>query len=693
MYPAVNKNLAKLMALVVAVWMAVPVLEAAPGKVPITVNGDTVEFLSEGREVTAEGHVEIEYEDSVMRCDKVRVFIDEKLVIAEGRVFFSKEAAQEIRGEMIIYDFGAGTGTIVEPDITFPPYFGKASLMEKISDTKYVMSRTKISTCDLPHPHFALHCSSITMNPEKNMEAKDVRVNVGDVPVLYLPYYSQELRDDKPKLMIIPGYEKEKGMELFGSYRYYLNDNARGVLHADWYQTKGFGKGVDLNYNTGVVGTGNLRYYHITQESTDNRLLENEGHRSRVEMRHRWSISPSDDAVLDFFRSSDGNFRKDYFEKEYDKVPNPLSFFQYTHAYPNATLSVLSQPRVNFFDTVLQKLPEAKLETVNQKIIGSPLYFKSTTTADMLSQATALTGPTIDVGRVDTSNQLSLPFKLAFLDLNPFAGNQETYYSRGVDPDQAYLRTMFFTGVDISTRFYKMMDLETDVWGLDIHRLRHIVIPSIQYRYQHTPSVDRSKFFQLDSVDGLDLKDLVTFALENKVQTKRRGETIDVARLIVSSDYNIERNATTNLGFANFKYDLELRPYSWLSFDSDADFDLENKYFRSLNTDAWGTLGRFNVVTGYRFKHSESSQLTTGVTCSINPFWTASAYERFEFRTGNLVEQEYRLSRDMHCWVMEWIFNHKEGEGVSILVGFKLKAFPGINVEAQTTVASPPRTR
>ncbi|MDD5539057.1 MAG: hypothetical protein PHF12_08865, partial [Candidatus Omnitrophica bacterium] len=74
-----------------------------------------------------------------------------------------------------------------------------------------------------------------------------------------------------------------------------------------------------------------------------------------------------------------------------------------------------------------------------------------------------------------------------------------------------------------------------------------------------------------------------------------------------------------------------------------------------------------------------------------NPFWTASVYERFEFKTGDLVEQEYRLTRDMHCWLMEIIINQRESEGVSIMLAFKIKEFPDIGINAEASF-SPPRS-
>jgi hypothetical protein len=277
------------------------------------------------------------------------------------------------------------------------------------------------------------------------------------------------------------------------------------------------------------------------------------------------------------------------------------------------------------------------------------------------------------------------------IDFNPFAGHRDTYYSRQAGIKEDAIRSMFFGGIDMSTKLFKIYEVDSDYMKLNIHRLRHIVTPSIQYRYQHEPNVGKSRLEQLDDVDSLEKQNKVTLALENKLQTKRGGQDADLVTLILSTDYNIERNSTLGKSFQDFKYDLEFKPYSWWEFDSDAEFDTKGGNFRTLNSDFWMQTGKAHTGLGYRFKKDESSQMTAGFSCPLNPFWKLNIYERFEFKTGELVEQEYRLERDLHCWTMELVINQREESGVTFLVAFRLKAFPEIGINAEKTF-SPPRS-
>jgi hypothetical protein len=212
---------------------------------------------------------------------------------------------------------------------------------------------------------------------------------------------------------------------------------------------------------------------------------------------------------------------------------------------------------------------------------------------------------------------------------------------------------------------------------------------------------------QFDPIDSLDKESLVTFSLENKLQAKRNGDPVDLVTLIFSSDYSfmpvdtITTTTTTTAltsttdtsptGFQNIRYKLELKPYDPWEFDSEAEYNTAHEFFKTITGDFWTKTGKANTVLGYRYKKGESSQLTTGVNFPLNPFWKAGIYERFEFRTGSLMEQQYILERDMHCWTMQFIISQKKSEGVGFYIAFQLKAFPEIGVSAEKTFA-PPRT-
>src|SRR6185436_9685597 len=117
--------------------------------------------------------------------------------------------------------------------------------------------------------------------------------------------------------------------------------------------------------------------------------------------------------------------------------------------------------------------------------------------------------------RLDTQNEISYPTKLGFVEFRPFVGGQNTYYSRTINRDDYNtVRGQFKTGADLSTKFFRVYDVEGKVLGMEVHRLRHIITPSIGYLYSHNATVATEKLDQFDSIDTLALSHSIGFSLE-----------------------------------------------------------------------------------------------------------------------------------------------------------------------------------
>src|SRR6185503_9452626 len=134
----------------------------------------------------------------------------------------------------------------------------------------------------------------------------------------------------------------------------------------------------------------------------------------------------------------------------------------------------------------------------------------------------------------------------------------ETYYSKTIDPARYnVVRGIFLTGADLSTKFYKVFDLDVHKWGLDISKLRHVITPSIGYLYSHDPTIAPTLLDQFDPVDALERSHSIALSLENKFQTKRSGVATDLARSLVSTDFRLKDHPSKG-GFDHVRSDIEL---------------------------------------------------------------------------------------------------------------------------------------
>ena len=173
------------------------------------------------------------------------------------------------------------------------------------------------------------------------------------------------------------------------------------------------------------------------------------------------------------------------------------------------------QPRlVDFFETV-ERLPDVKLSGLRQEVGNTPVYYESESSVGWFKRAFSstnslffLTNYTLNpnsmffrttnaapsdysAGRIDTFHQFTLPETFfGWLNVTPDVGGRLTYYS-DVDGPQIHtnqqLRAIFNTGLDVSFKASRVYsDAESSL--LDVHELRHIVEPEIDYAYVPAPT-------------------------------------------------------------------------------------------------------------------------------------------------------------------------------------------------------------
>jgi hypothetical protein len=415
--------------------------------------------------------------------------------------------------------------------------------------------------------------------------------------------------------------------------------------------------------------------------------------------RHKWDIDERTNFISQVYKIVDErrkrldptrNILKDYFYREYEKDSQPLSYALLHHNFTNSSLDLLLQKRTNHWYDQLNKLPELKYTLPSLKLFDTPLYFENNSSLanfDKKATTSPTTADEVSVTRFDTTNKLSLPMKLAFIEFTPYILSRQTLYDKGADGASLPMRTIFYSGADLSTKFYRLFNVKSNFLGMDINGLRHIITPHIQYTYNHAPTIAAGKLKWIDAVDTIAKSNAVYLELSNKLQTKRKNQTIDFLDLRVSSTYSFyavdpQTNLKSHGSFSDFLVKLKLIPYSWMRLEADATYNSKQHYFSNVNYDINFDLGKERSLgIGQRYQRNGGNEITASFQWRLNPKWKFSTYHRYNLgndpnSVAGLKEQEYSILRDLHCWNVGLTYNIKKNEGSSIWFVFKLKAFP-----------------
>ena len=688
-------------------------------KLPIVINGDNVEYSADSRSVVASGKVEVIYKDSKLTCNKLTVNMDTKDAVAEGNARLVDKNGV-IEGEKLIYNFQNKSGTIINADFRVNPYFGKAKKIEKVNENEYAVKNGYFTTCTLDHPHYRITSKKISLFPQDKIQSEGSTFYLGSVPLIYLPRFNYSMQNALMHMQVEPGIKKDWGPYLLSTWRYNLAENVNARVFLDYRSKLGMAEGFNLNYKS-LFGKGDYKFYY-TDESPGNisQGQPSEYQRYFMRLRHKWNIDERTNFTGELLKITDErrkydldrSFLRDYFFREYEKDSEPLSYALFHHAFNFSSIDILLQKRTNHWFDQLEKMPEVSYNLPSMQVGESPFYFENTTQLGTYNkkEGTALIGtgtlftPEVTVTRLDTTNKVSLPTKVSFIQLTPFIASRQTFYDRSATGQSGIVRTIFYSGVDASTKFYRIYDTKTNFLGMDINGLRHIITPTVGYLFTHTPTIPGYNLRQIDSVDSITRGNTATLTLDNKLQTKRKGVSIDFVDFQVSTNYVIkpksgsftdvygnafyENDILRNTGhklnsdYSDILFKLKVLPYSWMRMESEATYqhsDHDNENFNTFslaNYDLIFDLGKDKSFSiGQRYERKGKNEITSGFQWRFSPKWKVAIYERFNFKQtasldSGLQEQELTLTRDLHCWEMDLSFNSSKGPGFGHLPYF-----------------------
>jgi lipopolysaccharide assembly outer membrane protein LptD (OstA) len=719
----------------------------------IVVNGDNVEYLTETQEVTATGNVEIIYGGARLTCKKLTVNTQTKQGVAEGDARLEDENGGVVEGEKITYDFQAKTGTIIDAGFRANPYFGKARIIERLGEWEFVARYGYLTTCSFDRPHYRIASKQMSILPGDKIKTKEDILYLGGFPLLYLPRFNHTLEDPMMHVRLTPGKSKDWGPYMLSAWRYSLADKINGRAYLDYRNKLGWAEGFGLNYATTYLGKGDLKVYYTQEkpDNLPSTATRSDFERYLIRWRHKWVVDDQTNFISELYKIGDqkrkyldanASFLKDYFYREYEKDSQPLSYALFHHSFSYSSLDILAQDRVNHWYDQLSKLPEVKYTLPSIQLGDTPLYFENNSVLTNFNKK-ATTAPVspdeVSVTRFDIINKFSMPMKVAFFEFVPFVKNREVIYDKGANGKSLPVNTIFYAGADLSTKFYRIFNVKSNFLGLGLNGLRHIVTPTVGYSYNHAPTINNYNLKQIDSVDLLTSSNAANLGLSNKLQVKRKDKngkevSVDLLDLNVSTRYSfapqivyglspytqyddlvvdipdINKEHKRGASFSDIFVKYKILPYSWLRIEGDltykhsgvdGDENYENyNHLSNVNYDiSFDFAPERSFGLGQRYERKGGNQLTASLNWRLNPKWKFSFYQRYNFKAyadstsafikrGSL-EQEFTLSRDLHCWEVDLTLNNKRNEGTGLYLVFRLKAFPELELSMNQTYNKP----
>ncbi|HXB53517.1 MAG TPA: LPS assembly protein LptD [Vicinamibacteria bacterium] len=588
---------------------------------------DTQEEVSKGH-YQARGFVDLRTSDARLQADRLDLYETEnadgtksRRAVAEGNVVFMR-GEERIAGDRLEMDMDSGEGTF-ENALGFvePGVFVEGRKIFRLDAKTYRVEDGKFTSCAQPNPRWMFSASSARIEVNDKIVATNAIFRVKSFPAFYLPVIVYPIRQDQRSTgFLLPhfGYSTFRGFNVGDGFFWAMGRSADQTFSFDNYSSYGKGFGHEFRYLEDAPSRGTLHsYFFLPQGSTQWDYNLDWNALQMLPGKFQATLSLQVYSSQAFQEQSQDNFNLATSRSTHRALTLQRNF--------GSTVFLVSADTTDTFfgDTAVvnRHLPGISLRRLPQQI-GGGFIFGYEARADGLGYGN---DQTVDsYFRFDLAPEVSRPLSLSFLQVTPTARFRFTRYSAtlassdstGTGPTAitgpARDRPLFEGTVDLRGPTFSRVFGDVS----DPGRFKHVIGPEITWTYR-TPVTDFNSIPKFDGADYLLGTDQITYALVQRILTKRPGPTGKLVsneffswRLaqtyyvqIAEGQNNFDPNYSSSAFGPGFQPEhlspllsrMRIRPNPNLSGDFNLEYDVNFKQLRTIGLTssvggAWGNL-------------------------------------------------------------------------------------------------------
>ncbi len=552
---------------------------------PVAINADRIDYNRDREEYHATGAVDITRGPIHLNADEATLQKLTGLLTARGHVHL-RDTQTDIWSETLELNLNTEAGVITNGNIFSKEQnsFVTGRRLQRFSETHYRVKEGSFTNCDVQDgaiPAWRFNFHDMDVEYEDSLFGKGVWFNVNDVPVIPLPTFRYPLGASRKSGFLFPttGYNTNFGYQYRQGYFWAINPSSDLTISPQILTERGGGADLQYRYvwNRLTKGEWLIRSLYDTQQN-----------RGRAEVRgaHVQQFNPDLSLRMMANFSSDRTFLQNFSSSGTQRaLPSQESYLTILQRLDHGALYLSGQylqPLSTGGNTTFQRLPEIGHRFMNPSVLGSPISLTAETTAVQFHRQTGF-----DVGRLDVLPGLSMEgLHLGHtLGFRPQVKFREVGYTRGLTSKSAQHRETFWVGAELFSNMSKRFSLGEGNW------IRHSIQPNVIYEY--VPQTKQAELVQVDAVDDLIQKSLVTYSLRNRLsQVGGTGDSNPWLDLLFAQSYHVASPPTLASRFSDFwtraHFHAPVNSSRFLSiFDVrvDAFYDPNKKEFSQMNTD------------------------------------------------------------------------------------------------------------
>ena len=509
------------------------------------------------RIITYSGNVDARYGKYRMQADRVVIYEENDLMVADGSVVFDEGDDQRITGAKGTFNlntklgnFEDSTGFTNQTNDGTVLYF-TADKVERTQEDEIVVTKGKFTSCDEAVPKWSFTADEAVIRINDRVKLKNAKFRVKDIPLVPLPYASIPIKErDRASGFLTPtfGFSGNKGVRIQAAYFQTLGRSADITFRGDIYSSRGIGYGFDVRTRTNDRSFFNFGLYGVRD-----RIF---GHKRDAEHPDQGGslfyaegvqyFSNGWTAAADVRVTSNLAFRQ-VFSDGVQQIISPIEVSQgfANKSWGNYTLDLLARTQVISIPNVTistRNLPSLHFEKRPSKLsFFDPAYFSFRTSVEGVSRREKVndiglyasqTGSTEPIRtalfglRYDAYPEVTIPIRTKYVNFTLNAAMRLTYYSNSFNDMRRVVERNLLRKYGELEFDIRPVPLAKNYYGKnDEFRFRHVIEPYVTYRFRR--GIDNfNEIIRFDQLDTITDTNEIEFGVANRIFTRRYTEAV-----------------------------------------------------------------------------------------------------------------------------------------------------------------------
>jgi LPS-assembly protein len=400
----------------------------------------------------------------------------------------------------------------------------------------------RFTNCDAQEgetPAWRFEFKDLDMNAGDSVAFTGGWLCVNDVPVIPIPTWTYPLSKRRSGFLI-PNvtYDNRFGMHLQESFFWAINPSQDLTISPQYYANLGYGSDFEYRYVLDQKSRGQwlvsaLQQTELPNVSGVSQTGQNANRtRGLLSGTHTQQFTPDLLLRAQVLLVSDASYLQQLSNSGAQRaLPSGESNLLATQrlAYGNTyLLGQYLQPLQSGGVDTFQRLPEIGYSLPNLSLFNSPMLLGTDMNFVNFYREQGFTQNRIDVLPGLSTDVLDFGH---IVGLTPQVKVREVYYTRGVQNPESQHRETFWAGLDATSKLSRRFGTSEG------NTVLHTIEPSVMYEY--VPPTDQSQLTQIDQVDDLPKKNLMTYAIRSRLLEQAGSSSFNWLDFTMAQSYHV----------------------------------------------------------------------------------------------------------------------------------------------------------